>query len=120
MRAKAELGFFPFGFAIQDARGIARALVRIIAPFLTPKDHASLEELLRRNAATTFLGIEVIEQRREFLEHRVDAALDGTKRMIRRYAGVEVDDRQEVRLSLRFAAHTSLTRSAHVCSNHSE
>ncbi len=67
--------------------------------------HAGLKQLFRRDAATTILGIEIIEERRKFAQDGVDLPLDGTERMVRRHALVEIDNRQKVRLGLRFSTH---------------
>jgi hypothetical protein len=68
-------------------------------------EHAGLEQLFRRNAAATSLGIKFIKQRGEFFQNNVHLAFDGAQRMVRRHALVEVDDRQKVRLGLRFSTH---------------
>ncbi len=67
--------------------------------------HSGLKQLFRRDAATTILGIEIIEERRKFTQNGVDMPLDGTERMVRRHALVEIDNRQKVRLGLRFSTH---------------
>ena len=71
-------------------------------------EHPGLQQLLRRNAIAASVGIEFVKQGREFLQHRIHAALDGAQWVIRRHAGIEVDDGQEVGLSLRFSTHATL------------
>ncbi len=73
-------------------------------------EHASLELLRGREGWRAVLGVELIEERRKLFENRVHVALDSAQRMIRRHAGVEVDDGQEVGLSLWFSAHGFLTQ----------
>ena len=67
--------------------------------------HARLEQLLRRNAVAPGVGVKFVKQRGEFFQDGVHLAFDGAQRMLRRHTLVEVDDRQKVRLSLRFSAH---------------
>jgi hypothetical protein len=69
------------------------------------RQHPRLEQLLRRNRGRTVPGIKLVKQRRKLLQHGIHAALDGTQRMLGGHALVEVDDRQKVRLGLRFSAH---------------
>lgn len=52
---------------------------------------ARLEPLLGRNAGVAFFRVEIVEQRRELLEHGIHVALDGPQRMILRPGGVAVD-----------------------------
>ena len=59
---------------------------------------AGLEELFGRDAGAAFPGIEIVEQGRELLQHRVDAAFNGPERMVGGHEGVEMDDGQKVRL----------------------
>src|SRR5271163_389300 len=80
-------------------------------------EYPGLEQLLRRNAGTTFVGIELLEQRRELLQDRIHAALNNAQRMPGGHAGVEIDNSQKVRLGLRFSAHGSLTHPHPSCSN---
>ena len=68
-------------------------------------EHAGLEELLGRNTVAAFVGVEFVEERGELLEDGVHMALDRTQWMIGRHGGVEVDDRQKVRLGLCFSTH---------------
>ncbi len=84
------------------------------------REHAGLEQLLGRNAGTPEFFIEVVKQGREFLQHDIQMALDRTQRMFGRHAGVEVDDRQKVRLGLRFSAHGFQTHLNPLCSNSRE
>ena len=79
--------------------------------------HTRLEQLLRRNAVAPDVGIKFVKQRRELLQNRVHAALDGAQRMVGGHGGVEVDDRQKVRLSLRFSTHEFQTPPHSFCSN---
>jgi hypothetical protein len=80
-------------------------------------EDTGLEQLLRRNAGAAFAGIECVEQRRELLQNRIDAAFDGAQRMVHRHTGVEINDGQKVRLGLRFSAHGSLTHPHRARSN---
>ena len=73
------------------------------------RQHTGLEQLLRRNAAPAYGGVEFIKQRGELLQHGVHVALYGPQRMVRRHGGIEVNHRQKVRLGLRFSTHISLT-----------
>ena len=71
--------------------------------------HAGLEQLLRRDAGPPQFLVQGVEQWREPLQDGIQAALDGTQRMIGGHAVIEVNDRQKVRLGLRFSTHPSLT-----------
>jgi hypothetical protein len=63
--------------------------------------------LFGRDARTSAGLVELLEEGGEFLEHGVHLALDGPQRMMGWDGGVEVQDGEEVGLSLRFAAHIS-------------
>src|SRR6266498_3913045 len=79
-------------------------------------EHAGLEQLLRRNTRRTILCVEIIEEGRKLFKNRVHSALDGAQRMVGWHALVQVDDRQEVRLSLRFSTHDFQTLLSSACS----
>ena len=81
------------------------------------REQPGLEQLLGRNAGAAILGIEIVEEGREFLEHRVHAALDRPQRMVSGDRRVEVDHGEKVRLNLRFSAHVKQTRTASTRSN---
>ena len=79
-------------------------------------EHAGLKELLGWNAWTAQLLVEFVEERRKLLEDGVGVTLDGAQRMVGGHTVVEIEDRQKVRLGLRFSTHGSLTRYAKPCS----
>ena len=68
-------------------------------------EHAGLEPWFGRNAAATIRSIEFIKQWGEFFQDGIHLALDGAERMVCGHTLVEVDDRQKVRLGLRFSTH---------------
>src|ERR1700691_4757911 len=79
-------------------------------------EDAGLEQLLGRNAGPALLSIERVKQRRELLQDGIHVLLDGAQRMIDRHDGVEVDDGEEVRLSLCDSTHITQTLLSNICS----
>jgi hypothetical protein len=89
----------------------------LAADAIKRRQHPRLEQLFGRNAVAPALGVEFIEERREFFQDGVHAAFDGAQRMLLGHALVEVDHRQKVRLGLGFSAHEFQTNIASASSN---
>lgn len=70
--------------------------------------HMGLEPLFRREAGSAVGLVEVIEPGRTFLEDGTDLALAGAPGMVGGDWGIEVEDGEEIELSLGCAAHTFL------------
>lgn len=81
-------------------------------------EQAGLEQLSGRDAGAAFFRAEIVEQRRVFLEHNIQAAFDGAQGMVCQHGGVEVKDGEEVGLCLRPAAQNFQTSLISTCSNH--
>ena len=96
---------------------------QIVAQLLTEQSLAAyavesrqnprFKQLLRRDARTSDLSIELVEKRREFLQYGVDPAFDGAQRMIGRHTSAKIDDGQKVGLSLKFSTHGDLIPCSH-------
>jgi len=76
-------------------------------------EQARLEQLLRRNAGASLVGVECVEPRRELGPHGVHAPLDAAQRVLRRHPVVEVDDGEEFRLAVWIAAHVFSDSATH-------